>query len=139
MLGRYINKNELAIWLSIASTENTSYFRARRQLWDRLKIKIVLRNAGNFYDDMVEIPSQAYTAIWSTLTSRNEKLNENQALAFMTSLEELMQLIEFEDENQQITGQNRPGLIEQEIPVHDIDRQPAVMQVQREEHQNIDI
>lgn len=74
-----VSHRELVSWAQQAMLVNTTYFRARRQLYQRL---VALVSEGSRAQDPVDIGVEEYVAVKLFLTSRNDGLNDNNRLAF---------------------------------------------------------
>jgi len=87
-----VDKQDLKDWLSRVSLTNTTYFRARRELFAELTD--AFSNTPDQLSNPIEISREKFQAIKSYLTARNDKLDDNKTLAFDSAINELDDLVE---------------------------------------------
>jgi hypothetical protein len=86
-------------WCKSAIKSDYVWFRARKELWDSFKTILEIRGTIQA-PARVEIPTQAYNSIHSSLLCRSEKLSDEKQLAFVTATEEILaKCIEKRDAN----------------------------------------
>jgi len=95
-----VNKHSLQLWVNTAQMANTTYFRVRRTLYNKL-VKLI----ANEEDHDFTIDGETFNTLKGFLTARNESLNDNRTLAFVKALDELNEDLQVdEQEIQPLSG-----------------------------------
>lgn len=89
---RIVKMTALLDWIASTEASNTTYFAARRALLS--KLDKMMRYSSEIPDGYVEIDHQSKRAIWSFLDKRNDSLSDDSRLAFLATVERLLDSIE---------------------------------------------
>lgn len=89
---RYINKQNLKEFLTELSKSDTTVHAVRRSMFTVLQKSVIMIEPHESTADQALIPKQDYNNLWQFLTARNEKITDDQRLAFTASVDRLMEL-----------------------------------------------
>jgi len=88
----YADAQKLSDWCEEATFVDTTWFRPRKELWDKLKLIIsAARRSETIPDGSVTITAAEYNSLKSALLARADKFNaqDQLSLAFETAVQEL--------------------------------------------------
>lgn len=104
-----ISPENLLTFVTRANASNHSYFRQRRELFDYWRRCVIVCLSTNVPPHYLPISSDTFNSINLYLTSRNDGVTESSRLAFVTALDELMELLEDENKQNGIQGNGSPS------------------------------
>jgi len=95
-----IERKELGRWLSLAQTENLTFHKVRKQVYDNLTASLKEKKGGS--QSAVTMDFRTFQTLKNYLCCRNDKLTDEKELAFNESLLQLAAVLEEETEELQL-------------------------------------